>query len=91
MSITEPLLDDVPSPVNKVSKPPVLAELRPLVTEMCPPLALVPLPMLNVMLPLRPDVELAEPSNKDPPLPPIALPVLKVSLPLIPELPEFTL
>jgi hypothetical protein len=89
--VTMPLDEAVPSPLDKLSAPPVLAVLRPEKTCTLPPAPLVPLPTVKSTMPPRPSVAAPEPSLRAPLLPLLALPELKMSMPLLPFEPAFAL
>jgi hypothetical protein len=86
--VTTPLDVDVPSPLLRLTAPPVCTVLRP--AEACtdPPTPLVPLPTVISTMPARPSVDTPVPISIEPELPPLAVPVLKISMPLTPVVPE---
>ncbi|MEC8428447.1 MAG: hypothetical protein VXZ35_08475, partial [Pseudomonadota bacterium] len=84
-----PLLVAVPSPLSKLSAPPVFTLLRPDSTLTPPPDPLVPLPTLMLTMPPRPPVATPDPRYSAPLLPVTADPELNTSRPLTPASPAF--
>merc|ERR1740138_178641 len=64
-----PLLVAVPSPLSRLSAPPLCTVLRPDRTLTAPPDPLVPLPTLMLTMPPRPPVATPEPRYRAPLLP----------------------
>jgi hypothetical protein len=88
---TSPLEVALPSPLNKLSRPPVATVLRPAMICTSPPTPLVPLPTVKAMDPPVPSVAAPDPSHTAPELPLDADPDEKTSMPLEPASPEFAL
>ena len=83
-----PLDVDVPSPVARLSAPPVCTVLRPVSMLTRPPAPLVPLPAEMLTSPPRPTVAAPLPRSSDPLLPVLDVPEEKISMPLTPLVPE---
>ena len=86
---TVPLLDCVPSPLNRVTCPPLATVLRPADTRTNPPAPLVPLPTFTPNDPAHPDDEAPEPNKIAPLFPEREEPELKTRDPLSPPTPLF--
>jgi hypothetical protein len=85
-----PLEVDPPSPLVKVTAPPVRTVLSPALTSTPPPEMLsVTLPTANLTCPPFPLIALPDPIDTEPVLPEEEVPELNTSSPLTPLVPEF--
>ncbi len=89
--VTVPLLEAVPSPLDKLRTPPDAAVLRPESTCTLPPTPQVPLPTVTRIMPPRPSVTAPDPSTTAPLFPLLEDPELNTSDPLPPAIPALKL
>ena len=88
VTLSIPLLDEVPSPLLRAIAPPDADMLRPEDMATMPPAPLVPLPEATHNTPPRPAVDAPDPIVPSPLLLEAAVPELKTRIPLPPEAPE---